>query len=340
MDAQRKSRLVQRLLEAREHQGRKVMKTFGLVTIDTPVGRRIVLPLALWATVLKECHDSVWVGHLRAAHTHARIVQTYRWPNLQSEVKRWVLSCQECGSRKVKPREIIPPLRSIRGGDVGDIWALDVAGPLPTTDGGEQYVMAAVEYITRYAVALTVKQHTAEKMSAFLMENVVLKFGAFRELLTDGAPELTGKAIEQLVVMLQANQIDPVPYRPQMVGLVERFHRTWKDSIATYTSDEHQRDWGVWVKFAVYSYISGQHSTVLLSPNELMMGRKLRSPNGLLRSANVTEAGPLTDYHRRLVASLKNSHACAEVARRREQQRPECYYNCNGVTNTVTSVHY
>ncbi|OWY94974.1 Retrotransposon Tca3 Polyprotein [Phytophthora megakarya] len=92
----------------------------------------------------------------------------------------------------------------MHGGDVGDRWALDVAGPLPMSDGGERYVIAAVEYVTRYAVATTVNQHTANNAAEFLVTSIVLKFGRFRELLTDGTPELTGKAIEQLVVMLQA----------------------------------------------------------------------------------------------------------------------------------------
>ncbi|KAG3090396.1 hypothetical protein PI125_g17712 [Phytophthora idaei] len=65
--------------------------------------------------------------------------------------------------------------------------------------------------------------------------------------------------IEQLVIMLQAEQANPVPLRLQMIGLVERFHRTWKDVVATYMSDEKQRDWDVWVDFAVYAFTSGQH---------------------------------------------------------------------------------
>ncbi|KAE8886304.1 hypothetical protein PF002_g17887 [Phytophthora fragariae] len=92
-------------------------------------------------------------------------------------------------------------------------------------------------------------------------------------------------------------------------------------------SDERLRDWDVWVDFAIYAYNSGQHSTVLLSPNELMMGRRLRNPNDLQRSANVTEAGALTNYHRRLIAAMKSSSACAEAARRREQERQKRYYD-------------
>ncbi|KAE9157501.1 hypothetical protein PF002_g33366 [Phytophthora fragariae] len=88
------------------------------------------------------------------------------------------------------------------------------------------------------------------------MEDVVLKFGVFREILTDGAPELTGKSIEQQVLMLQSKQINPVPYRPQIIGLVERFLRSWKDCVAMYMANEQQNDWNLWVKFAVYAYNS------------------------------------------------------------------------------------
>ncbi|KAE9340254.1 hypothetical protein PR003_g10587 [Phytophthora rubi] len=106
VEAQAKSRLVQRLAESGEHQDKKVTKAFGLALIETLKGRRVVLPPALWATVFKENHDSIWAGHLRATHTHARIARLYCWPNLEREVKRWVAGCQECGSRKARPRPL------------------------------------------------------------------------------------------------------------------------------------------------------------------------------------------------------------------------------------------
>eukprot|EP00644_Phytophthora_capsici_P009475 jgi/Phyca11/107546/e_gw1.13.372.1 len=144
--------------------------------------------------------------------------------------------------------------------------------------------------------------------------------------MTDGAPELTGKLIEELVILLQARKTNPVPYRPQLVGLVERFNRTWKDIVAISMNDGRQRDWDRWVSFAVYAYNSGRHSTVALSPNELMMGKRLRSPNELLRAASRREAGELDEYHRKLISTMKESHAIAERARGREQERQARYY--------------
>lgn len=327
VEAQRDSRLVKKLKEKGEYGGMQIRQMYGLMVIETPRGRRVVLPPSLWSVIFKEMHGSVWAGHLRGPHTYSRVSRLYWWPNLQREVNAWVRGCPECGSRKARPREVVPPLRSIRGGDVGDRWALDVAGPFPVADGGQRYVIAALEYVTRYAVARCVERHTAESVAQFLLEDVVLKFGVFRELLTDGAPELTGYAIESLVNMLQARQINPVPYRPQMIGLVERYHRSWKDTVAMFMTEETQNDWNLWVKFAVYSYNSARHSTVSLTPNELMMGRRLRSPNELLRRTEVMEAGELADYHDRLIRMMQLSHRSAERARLKEQRRQAKYYD-------------
>ncbi|OWZ06206.1 LOW QUALITY PROTEIN: hypothetical protein PHMEG_00021570 [Phytophthora megakarya] len=164
---------------------------------------------------------------------------------------------------------------------------------------------------------------TAETLATFLVQEVVLKFGIFRELLTDGAPEMTVSVIEVLVQLLQAQQVNP------WVGLVERFHRTWKDCVSTLTQDERQLDWNMWVNFSVYACNSARHSRVSLIPNELMMGRRLRVSNEFLRlrRAEVTKAGDLSTYHVGLLESTEQSYEVAEESRKREQVRQARYYD-------------
>ncbi|KAE9031892.1 hypothetical protein PR001_g10850 [Phytophthora rubi] len=99
-DAQQHSRLVQQLLKDGIYQDMKIGRAYGLVTIETPHGKRVVLPPALWAAVFKKMHGSVWAGHLRGPHTYGRVARLYWWPRLQREVNQWVRGCQECGSRK------------------------------------------------------------------------------------------------------------------------------------------------------------------------------------------------------------------------------------------------
>ncbi|GMF62929.1 unnamed protein product [Phytophthora fragariaefolia] len=96
--------------------------------------------------------------------------------------------------------------------------------------------------------------------------------------------------------------------------------------VSIYMQNDKQNDWDTSVDFAVYSYNSGRPSTVGLSPNELIMCRRLRAQNELVLTTNVTEAGDLTEHHRRMLTALESSYECAERAREREQARQAKYY--------------
>ncbi|KAE9287483.1 hypothetical protein PF008_g26393 [Phytophthora fragariae] len=244
---QAKDKTVQSLKGKKKYGDRRVGEEGALVYIYERDGsKRVVLPSSLWAKVLRENHDSVFACHLRTPQTYAKIAANYWWPDMRAWVRRWVQSCRDCGTRKARAMEVIPPLRSQGVGDAGDRWALDVAGPLPVTDKGNRYVVAAVDYATRYAVVAAVPSHRAPDIANFIVEKLVMVYGPMRELVMDGAPELNGAVVEALVNALQAKQLTPVPYRPALLGLVERFHRTWKDMVAMFVS-EAQSDWDRWL---------------------------------------------------------------------------------------------
>lgn len=320
-------KFVRRLKETGSYKGQKLKEINGVVHVRGADGvLRVVLPVALRAKALREAHDSIYAGHLRTPQTFARVTNTYWWPDVRTQVKLWVRSCRDCGTRKTQPKAVIPPLRSQGVGDVGDRWAIDVAGPLPVTPNGNRYVIAAIDYASRYAIAVATPSHTAEHVARFIAERVVLVHGPMRELTMDGAPELNGKVVKQLAKLLQARQMTPVPYRPMLLGLVERYHKVWKDMVSMYV-DEQQDDWDQWLPSAAYAYNGARHGTTGFTPNELMMGRRLRSPNELLRTSRVTMVGKWSEYHRQLVKHLERASEVAKLAIRRDQLRRERYYN-------------
>ncbi|KAE8968833.1 hypothetical protein PR002_g27624 [Phytophthora rubi] len=324
---QAEDKTVQSLKSKKKYGDRRVGEEGALVYIYERDGsKRVVLPSTLWAKVLRENHDSVFACHLRTPQTYAKIAANYWWPDMPAWVRRWVQSCRDCGTRKARAKEVIPPLRSQGVGDAGDRWALDVAGPLPVTDKGNRYVVAAVDYATRYAVVAAVPSHRAPDIANFIVEKLVMVYGPMRELVLDGAPELNGAVVEALVDALQAKQLTPVPYRPALLGLVERFHRTWKDMVAMFVS-EAQSDWDRWLPCAAYAYNGARHSGTGYSPNELMMGRRLRTPNELLRTSGVTQVGVFADYHRTLVRKMAAATEAAKKALSKDQARRARYYD-------------
>jgi len=135
---QAKSAMVRKLRERGSYRGRRVCDgEDGLVHVDVEPGQtRILLPAVYWALAFKEAHDSIWTGHLRGPQTNERLRRLYWWPEKGTTVSNWVAACQDCGSRKARPKAVVPPLRSVRTGDVCDRWAIAVAGLLPVTANG------------------------------------------------------------------------------------------------------------------------------------------------------------------------------------------------------------
>ncbi|KAE8910793.1 hypothetical protein PF003_g5136 [Phytophthora fragariae] len=128
---QAQDRTAQNLVLKGKYGGRKIVVENEVVHIvENDGSKRVVLP-----TALRENHDSIYACHLRTPQTYARVARNYWWPDMRAHVRKWVQACRDCGTRKAKAKEAIPPLRSQSVGSPGDRWALDVAGPLPVTAG-------------------------------------------------------------------------------------------------------------------------------------------------------------------------------------------------------------
>eukprot|EP00644_Phytophthora_capsici_P017358 jgi/Phyca11/125154/e_gw1.57.241.1 len=128
----------------------------------------------------------------------------------------------------------------------------------------------------------------------------------------------------ELLALMQTKQSTPVPYRPNLLGLVERFHRTWKDMISLYDD---------FLPCALYAYNSAKHATHGYQPNELMMGRKLRMPAELLRRSRLEYPHQTLDkYHEIPLKDLQKAQELAEVALQKEQARQAIYYNQRNVS--------
>ena len=235
-------------------------------------------------------------------------------------------SCRDCGSRNSRPKEIVPPLRSVAGGVIGDRWALDFAGPLPVTPRGHRYVVVLVEYLSKMVVAVPVKTHDAATVAQVLLDQVVFRFGPFRELMCDNAAEFVSVVVRELIELLQAKQQTPVPYRPNLLGLVELFNRTWKDMVAMYV-EESQRDWDEWISMACYAYNASRHTTTGFAPFAVMFGREARTPDALLRPTSSAAPASVAVHHRQLKGRLERIYALVQAAIRRGHAAQARQYN-------------
>ena len=87
-------------------------------------------------------------------------------------------------------------------------------------------VLVVEDHFTRYLQAYVTKNHTARTTARVLYNEYFSVFGFPHRLMSDQAPEFSGKVIAALCDLLGVAKICMSPYHPQSNGAVERAHQT------------------------------------------------------------------------------------------------------------------
>ena len=82
--------------------------------------------------------------------------------------------------------------------EIFDVWGIDFMGPLPISHG-YQYILLAVDYISKWIEAVACKINDHKVMVNFLKENVFSRFGFPRAIITDGEKYFCNRTFEALM---------------------------------------------------------------------------------------------------------------------------------------------
>ena len=76
--------------------------------------------------------------------------------------------------------------------------ALDIMGPLPTTDNGNKYILVFADYITKFVEA----NEKAETVSQKLVDEFISRFGIPQEIHSDQGRKFESKIFQNLCQLL------------------------------------------------------------------------------------------------------------------------------------------
>src|SRR5690606_25250726 len=176
---------------------------------------------------LEFAHDHPVGGHLGFAKTYERIREKYFWCGLLRDVSHYVRSCVQCQRRKhsrLSNAGFMQPLGIPTA--PFEMLGIDFFGPLPHSDTGNRYILVAVDYLTRYAEARAVPAATAEHVAQFFLDNIVLRHGAPRILLSDRGRQFVSRLVNAFLRHCNTIHKTTTSYHPQCNGLTERFNHT------------------------------------------------------------------------------------------------------------------
>jgi len=106
--------------------------------------------------ILKALHQDEYSGHLGRKITVNKVRERYYWPGYRKDIEDYIRTCQICQQRG-RPKKT-EPLNPIKVDRPFDRIGIDIVGPLPMTTNRNQYIVVAMDYLTKWPEARALKK--------------------------------------------------------------------------------------------------------------------------------------------------------------------------------------
>ena len=120
-----------------------------------------VAPPSLRSPIFKQLHNSHIAGHMGREKTLLSVRCRFYWPGMSADIRRWCKQCDACARNKRGPGMGKAPLTQFSVGAPLDVIALDIIGPLKTTENGNSFILVLGDYFSKWKEAYPIPGHTA-----------------------------------------------------------------------------------------------------------------------------------------------------------------------------------
>jgi transposase InsO family protein len=202
---------------------------------------RLYAPRNQRKSILEKYHDNL--GHMGLDSILTLIKRRYYWPNLENDVSQHCSDCPTCQlfrSGKLKKTVYVTPVPPVA--IPFERWGLDFVGKLAQSKRGNNYIITAIDYASRWLVAKAVKHADESTVIDFLFRGILVNYGVPNEILTDRGKCFLSSAVEGFIRKYQIYHLKTSPYHPQTNGMVERVHSILNHSIRTLSLESDRWD--------------------------------------------------------------------------------------------------
>ena len=186
--------------------------------------RLVILKAARRLEILMEAHEGL--GHRGEQAVMHTVKERFYWPAMWNDIQHHVRSCQQCQIRSVRKVEI--PLIISTPATIFTKIYLDIM-EMPTAKGFK-HIVAARDDLSRSSEGRSLKNKKAKSVAAFFFEQILCRYGAVGEVVTDNGSEFK-EAFQHLMDRYKLPQIRISSYNSKANGVVERGHFIIRESI-------------------------------------------------------------------------------------------------------------
>ncbi|KAJ9514833.1 hypothetical protein QJQ45_028503 [Haematococcus lacustris] len=212
-------------------------------------------------------------GHFGVRRTTAMLLHNHWWAGIHADVARILKACHVCDRARASFNLRAAQLSPLPVQGLFYRWGVDLAGPLPRTHRGNEYLMVCIEHLTKHVELVPIPDKLATTTAYNFHHQVLGRFGASAEVLTDGGREFQGEFAD----LLQRHLIDhrvTSPHHPQADGLAERAVQTFKDALRKHIAvSGDPAAWDEALPAIALGYRVSPQEATKCSPYSLLYGR-------------------------------------------------------------------
>jgi hypothetical protein len=237
----------------------------------------LLVPQHLIKEVLSEAHGQLLTGHFRVSKTKQRILQSYYWPNMDTDITEHLKTCDKCQitkSGKTAP-ELLSPLPQCT--EPNQRIHADLFGPLKTSSGDKKLILCLTDAFTKYVELVTIPNKEAFTVATAILNRWICRFALPLEIVTDQGKEFTNQMAQQLFKSLNVKHTTTSSYHPQCNSQAEVCNKTIAKYLAAFV-DSTTLDWEPYVPALMFAYNTSFHRSIQATPFSLTYGLEARLP--------------------------------------------------------------
>ena len=239
--------------------------------IKTPYGEKkiIVLPKLLRYTVLQHLHDDH--GHLSFNQTYALVRSRFHFNKKSRYVSQYIKTCPVCLHRNKPTQKPVGNLQPLPPVPLFTRLGIDFVGPIPLTRLKNQYLLVCTDYGSKWVEIAATKRADAHTAAEFLYHRIILRFGCFKELVSDLGSHFINELIQSLLHIFEIKHRKSTAYHPQTNGQTERCNKTIVNMLAKYAAENHN-SWDEYVPLVQWFINTTPSASTGESPFRILHG--------------------------------------------------------------------
>ncbi|CAA7059713.1 unnamed protein product [Microthlaspi erraticum] len=102
--------------------------------------------------------------------------------------------------------------------EVFNVWGIDFMGPFKPASHGNQYILVAVDYVSKWVEAIASPTNDAKVVIKMFKSIIFPRYGVPRVVISDGGSHFINKVFENLLKKYGVKHKVATPYHPQTIG--------------------------------------------------------------------------------------------------------------------------